>query len=269
MNFRIRPRPPRRLPTSTFLLSFLVANLSAVLAHRPPEQPRPTADGIPRRLLLQQIRVKPEMIDAFVYLQRNETVPALKKAGVAWRDVYQTTAVGRTGLFAFITEISGLKELDETSPVERALGDGYSAYRGKLRAMIEESASSIIRTRPDLSMLGDPSVEPRLGVVARMEIHPGKSREFESWVKQQYLDIVRRSNCRAYWVSQTLLGGPANEYWSLTLGDSFAAFDQSPMMQVLGSDGAEKLTARTGAFISRVEQFIVRYRADMSFRTQQ
>jgi hypothetical protein len=221
--------------------------------------------AVSRRLLLQQVRVKPEMIDQFVYLQRNETVPALKKAGVPWREVYQTTSVGRTGLFAFLTEITSMKEFDGATPVERALGDGYAPYQRRLRAMIQESESSIIRTRPDLSMLPGAQLVPRLAVVTRIETQPGKHQQFESWVRSEYLDVVRKSNCRAFWVSQTLLGGSGTEYWSLTFGDSFAAFDESPMMQVLGSDGPDRLTTRTAGFVARVERWVARYRDDLSF----
>jgi|GEM_PF-1598168 len=223
-------------------------------------QPLPSAS---QRLLLQLVRVKPEMIDRFVYVQRNETVPALKKSGVPWREVYQTTAVGRTGLFAVLTEIRDMEQVDDAAALERALGDGYVQYQRRLRETIQDSEASIIRTRPDLSLLPGDGVVPRLAVVTRLETAPGKHQQFESWLTSEYLAVVRRSNCRAFWVSQTLLGGAGSEYWSLAFGDSFAAFDQSPMMEVFGSGGHD--AARTAEFVSRVERWIARYRDDLSF----
>ena len=225
-------------------------------------QPLPSSS---QRLLLQLVRVKPDMIDRFVYLQRNETVPALKKSGVPWREVYQTTAVGRTGLFAVLTEIRSMEQVDDAAALARTLGDGYAEYQRRLRATIQESEASIIRTRPDLSLLPGNGPVPRLAVVTRLETVPGKHQQFESWVRSDYLDVLRKSNCRAFWVSQTLLGGSGSEYWSLAFGDSFAAFDQSPMMQVFGPGDTDRTAARTAEFVSRVERWIARYRDDLSF----
>jgi hypothetical protein len=225
-------------------------------------QPLPSES---QRLLLQLVRVKPEMVDRFVYLQRNETVPALKKSGVPWREVYQTTAVGHTGLFAILTEIESLEQADDVASLARTLGDGHAQYQRRLRATIQESEASIIRTRPDLSLLPGDGIVPRLAVVTRLEAVPGKHRQFEAWIKSEYLDVVRKSNCRAFWVSQTLLGGAGSEYWSLTFGDSFAAFDQSPMMQVFESGSSDRVAAQTAQLISRVERWVARYRDDLSF----
>jgi hypothetical protein len=225
-------------------------------------QPLP---AVSQRLLLQLVRVKPDMIDRFVFLQRNETVPALKKSGVPWREVYQTTAVGRTGLFAILTEITNMDQVDEAGALARTLGDGYAAYQRRLRATVQESEASILRTRPDLSFLPGNGLVPRLAVVTRLETVPGKHQQFEAWVKSEYLDALRKSNCRAFWLSQTLLGRAGSEYWSLAFGDSFAAFDQSPMTQVFGSGENDRTAARTAEFVTRVERWIARYRDDLSF----
>ena len=67
-------------------------------------------------------------------------------------------------------------------------------------------------------------------------------------------------------MSQTVFGGDANEYVSLTLRDTFADLDKGPIaVQVLGAEGAAKLLQKIPAgTVVRTERSLIRYVPELS-----
>jgi hypothetical protein len=69
-----------------------------------------------------------------------------------------------------------------------------------------------------------------------------------------------------YQVSQTIFGGNANEYITLTMRDSFADLDKGPVIvQALGQEGAQKLMQKmpTGAVVN-LERSLARFVPELS-----
>ena len=84
------------------------------------------------RLLVTEVRVKPEKIAEWLALERNEVVPALKKAGVKRYTVFQTL-VGDTNEFVIVRPLPTFAEFNGGGPLEGALGDKAAALIAKLR----------------------------------------------------------------------------------------------------------------------------------------
>src|SRR5215510_8527269 len=76
------------------------------------QQPAPQV----QRSSVNVVRVKPDMVDAWIDFQEKRTIPALKKAGVVQRDVYQS-AYGPLGEFRIVTPIAKLADRDNPSPI--------------------------------------------------------------------------------------------------------------------------------------------------------
>ena len=71
------------------------------------QQPAPQV----QRSTVNVVRIKPDMVDAWIDFQEKRTIPALKKAGVAQRDVYQS-AYGPLGVFRCVTPMGKLADRD-------------------------------------------------------------------------------------------------------------------------------------------------------------
>jgi hypothetical protein len=66
--------------------------------------------------------VKPDMLTEWIDLQKNEVVPALKKAGVKTRTVYVSGLFGPAGEYATIQPFEKYAEFDGDNPLIKALG---------------------------------------------------------------------------------------------------------------------------------------------------
>src|ERR1017187_10751971 len=78
--------------------------------------------------------VRPDMLTEWVDLQKNEVVPALKKAGEKTRTVYVSGLFGSSYEYVIITPIASFAQFDGDSPILKTLGPVPAARLGeKLR----------------------------------------------------------------------------------------------------------------------------------------
>src|SRR6476620_9131517 len=83
--------------------------------------------------------VKPDMMSEYVALQKSDTIPGLKTAGIEWRDVWRAAVVGNPGTVATVMPLKSLADLDGDPPMKKALGDdGYRAYMEKMNKLIAQ-----------------------------------------------------------------------------------------------------------------------------------
>jgi hypothetical protein len=67
------------------------------------------------------VSVKPEMMLEFQNFMKNTTNPALKKGGLAWREVWQTTgAAGDAFEYVLVSPVGKLAEFDGRARSKRA-----------------------------------------------------------------------------------------------------------------------------------------------------
>src|SRR5258708_39579317 len=71
--------------------------------------------------------VKPDMLTEWVDLQKNEVVPALKKAGQKSRTVYSSGLFGNSYEYVVITPMENFAAFDAGNPLIKVLGEAASA----------------------------------------------------------------------------------------------------------------------------------------------
>jgi hypothetical protein len=218
-------------------------------------------------LSITHVSVKPEMVAEFQNFMKNTTNPALRKGGLKWRNVYQSTNVaGNPFLFVIVTPIEKFAEFDTPNVLEKALGaDGYAAWLQKAGTLVNSVHRFVIRTRPDLSVQGKRTGLPKLGVVASIHVATGRNEDFENYTKNDFLPVIRQAEA-TYLMAQVIFGGDANEYVSLTLRESFAEIDKGPIaVQVLGQEGAQKLFQKVPAgTVTHIERSFIRFVPELS-----
>ncbi len=225
------------------------------------------APAQPGWLSVQVVSVKPDMLTEWQDLQKNETIPALKKGGSKWREAWQTAVFGPSYQYALVSPIDSLVQLDGDSPMLKALGqEGLRTYGVKLRRLIASSRTYGVRPRGDLSYLPQVAGPPKLAVLNFISVAPGRFVEYESYIKNDILPIMKQAKVAGLAVSQTIFGGDGNEYVTATFYDSFAEIDKGPpAVRVLGQEAANKLAQKTAGVVMRVERIIIRFNADLSF----
>jgi hypothetical protein len=250
-----------------------------------PQTPAAKQAG-PQFVMLRIVDVKPEMVSEFIALQKSETIPGLQKAGVEWRDAWRSAAVGSPFTIAFITPLKSFAELDGEGPMQKALGqEGFRAYLQKVAKLAVGTRASILRTRPDLGFKEDSTASagssassgsstnaasqmPKLGVLANVQVVPGRQPDFEAILKGEWVPGLKKANISMYSVSEVVFGGGIGEYYTFTPIANFAQLEKGhPIQQALGEAGLNKLMAKMGPTIRHAERTIIRYDEELSFRT--
>lgn len=190
----------------------------------------PAADqsAAPRqRYRVAETQVKPGLGPAYQEFIKKETLPALQKAGVKTVGYYTSAGLGGAGWFVSIRPVESLAEFDEPNPIVKALGEaGAKAWETKRTQMIAGGRAYIMEARPELSIEMKPNEVAKLVFVTRSSVAPGRATDFENWIKNDTLPIIKKTNPKGYFVSKVGLGGDNNEYHTVIFADTFADYEK-------------------------------------------
>ena len=214
------------------------------------------------------VRVRPDAIDAWRDFQAKQTVPALKKAGVTQRDVYESI-YGVAGEFRIVQPLAKYADRDSPQPpIARALGDAaFREYTDALRKMQLSSVTTIIQGISDASYDPTPNAVYPVLILTRYHVAPGKASDFLADVRGERLAAVKKGQAKRETVSRVQFGGDNNEFRIASFEDKIAALDgPSPLQRALGQDGAAKLTARLAGIVLSTERTVWRRVDAMSIR---
>ena len=250
------------------LFLLVAASAQTAAAQTPAAAPPPPP---PReRLAVMVVNVKPEMVAEFEAMMKNETNPALAKAGVKWRDVWQTAAFGDRFNYYIVRPVEKFADFDGLDPVEKGLGsrEAYAAWLAKAGRMVNSVRTSIMEGYPEMSHVTDMKEAPKMAVVSFVSVTPGRATDYENHLKNEVLPVVKKSDVKGYWVHRTMLGGDANEYVIVTLHDNFAELEKGPpQRRVLGPEGAMKLAQKLPAgTIAHIERVVLRLNMELTYR---
>ena len=255
-----------RSPTRRFALG--IAGLAALAAVAAPVVFTQTPPA-PQLLSLTLITIKPEMVPAYIELQKGTTIPGMQKAGVAWRQTWRTAVFGTPNQFAHVTPIRGFDQYDSPNPLGAALGqEAYQAYLAKVRPMIDSQRVLALRTRPDLSFTAEGAQAQPLAILTIVQVQPTKLLDFEAFIKGEWIAALKKGGGKNYTVVQVLYGGGTTEFHTLVGIDKLADLASHPVAKALGEDGVTKLMVKSGAFASSIERSVMRLDPELSFETK-
>jgi hypothetical protein len=224
----------------------------------------------PARSSVTVVRVKPDMVDAWVDFQTKRTIPALKKAGVTQRDVYRS-AYGQAFEFRIVQPVAKLADRDNpASPIERALGaPAAKEYNDALRKMIASQQTWIIQSMADASFDPDPNAIHKILVLTTTHVAPGRAGDYTNYVRSDLLAAQKKGQAKRFLVSRVLFGGDSNEFRLASFEDKFADLDgDSPVVRALGADGAAKMAQKTVGIVMSSQRVVYVREDALSFRTR-
>jgi len=216
-----------------------------------------------------EISIKPDKLLDYQEFIKKETLPEQKKGGLKWRHTWTTAVFGEGFHYYVVQAMDNFAQYDGQSAIVKALGEaGARDYNEKNRKLIDGVKITAMMARPDLSYETQMSAPPTIAVLSRFSIAPGRTQEFENFLKTDMLPVIRKSGVAGYWVNQTVMGGDGSEYTVLVPFASFADLDKGPpQVRVLGQAGAARLAQKTAGIVLHVERSVIRYLPDLSFET--
>lgn len=218
------------------------------------------------RLLVTQVRVPPGKVGEWLTLQRNEVVPALKKAGIEDYTTYQNV-IGEVTEFVIVRPFA-FAELDEPDPLDRALGAvGAAALRAKLGECTESMHRSIENRHDDLYL--NPGTAAVL-FESRYRAMPGRARDYMAFVRSEMYPVMKQAQADGTFaglsVTTSVQGG---EPGIITLNMHYADFapldGPPPVAKTLGPEGTAAFLAKGAGLITQLDQRILRRLPELSF----
>ncbi len=210
------------------------------------------------------VQIKPELLDEWIELQKNEVIPALKKGGVVTRTVWRTVW-GNSYEFAIATPFEKFAQRDSETPTVIALGQEAAARLGaKIRRCLVNSQSYVSYRIDDLSYI-PPGESPPIAIAARVRIAPDKIPEWEGFIKSNVLPVYKKANAR-YVVSRRNFGANVNDRTLTTYAATFAELEAGSLLtHLLSPDALAKLTSKGASLSSPIETIVRQRQADLSF----
>ncbi|MFN8580871.1 MAG: hypothetical protein U0163_07855 [Gemmatimonadaceae bacterium] len=132
-SFPLFPRSSMQKARPQYFKAAGVVMIALAVVHTPLKAQQPVANT---RSYVQVYRLKPDMVNEWLDLQRTEVVPAQKKAGVTSRTTL-VTQVGNSFEYQILTPFPSWSAMDGDTPLVRALGaEGAAQLNAKLRKCI-------------------------------------------------------------------------------------------------------------------------------------
>lgn len=211
-------------------------------------------------LEIRTMTVKADCVDEWRDAQKNALNPALKKAGVSWREAWQTATFGTTRQVTFVTPIPDFAQYDQENRVQVP----ESALAVLSRCNLDHRVEAVL-LQPDLSKMRDTSKPPKIAIVTVEQLAPGKREEWRDLIRLQVLPAMQKAPSAGYPVLQNIFGGPV-EFLTVEFLDSMSEIDNGPTTRrVLGRDAAAELGRKRRATSTYTERWISRYDPELSF----
>src|ERR1700682_4893445 len=195
-------------------------------------------------------KIKPEKRADFEATQK-EISAAYKQAGVPFRVVWQTM-FGDISEYVPLPPRANFAAMDAPSPVVKALGaDKAADLLRRSSATVNGVTRVATINRADLSTGAGPSGPPAYAVIILTHVAPGRSQEYEAWLKSDYVPAFKKGGGE-YYVEQAIFGGGGPDlYVAAAPVPNMAAIDAGPpTWKSVGVAGAAKLQAKMAGIIT-------------------
>jgi hypothetical protein len=212
--------------------------------------------------------VKSDRVAEWREIQKSQTIPMQQKGGIKSRDTWQSGApFGEGNMFGIVTPIDKFATYDMPPLALRVLGDGPGrVYGDKLAAMTVARRTFAVQDRAELSMPPAPNVKFVAAILADVTIVSGHAAQYEAYLKDDLLPLLKKDNAAGFVVSRTIFGGNANEYHEVTYLTSFADVDKGPAQaRLLNAAQRTAMAAKITPHVEHIERTILRYVPDLSY----
>jgi hypothetical protein len=208
------------------------------------------------------------MITTWDDLQRNELIPAQKKAGLPWRHTLGNGISGQSFTRVTIGPLARFADLDMPGGfITRAVSAEANAnYNAKIRPTILSQRNSIMTLQVNDSIVSNATTMLPLQVVQMFHPGPGKGGEFAASLREDYLPAYKKAGVKDFWVFTTNQGEPGVVLVRPIA--NYAELDKPGLLQQAGltEDQQTKIGARRNATLAGpTETNVFRFIPELSY----
>ena len=183
-----------------------------------------------------------------------------KRGGIKSRDTWQSGApFGDGNTYGVVTPIDKFATYDMPPMALRIMGDAAGrAYQNKLAALTLSRRTFAVQDRAELSMPPAPSAKIVAAILADVTIVSGHQQQYEAYLKDDLLPLLKKDKAVGFVVSRTVFGGNANEYHEVTYLTSFADIDKGPAQaRLLNPTERAAMAAKINPHVANVSRTAV------------
>lgn len=217
--------------------------------------------------LVNEYTIKPGMMNEYLEWAKKEALPLYIKAGI--KEAYFFTTVFGDRAITTFTEMhdsfAALKARNEAFSKNNS-PEALAALTAGANRYIEHTRTFIIESLPELSWRNPnlKSIPPYFRVITR-HLMPQRGRDYEAWLKNDWLPLVKKSDSNGLVVSRMRYGGALNQYTDFTPINDLTDLDQpSKITQMIGAEAVAQIQQKLVGLVERTESRILRLRADIS-----
>ena len=211
-------------------------------------------------------KIRPEMRSEFESVQK-EISATYKQAGAGSRTVWQDF-LGDVNTYTAVTSIPNFAAFDSPNPLDKALGkERADALRKRASSTMTDMRRIVLANKMDLSMVGESYQPLPYAVVAHASALPNRDKEFESWMKQEYVPAMKQGGIKELYTMQVVFGATGGDYVLVVPLPNMAVIDEGhPAWKMEGGRAAaDKMFARGHELARFGEETIVRYVPEASY----
>lgn len=230
------------------------------------------AEVPPQRLLglVNEYTIKPGMMTAYLQWAEKEAIPLYHKAGI--KEAYFFTNIYDSAERNIVTFI----EVHPSFAAIKARNEAFTrnnseatraAWSAKAREFIESTRAYIVEGLPEVSWRNPNLKKPLLYyLVTDRFIAPFRGRDYEAYLKNEYLPLVKKANANGITVTRLRYGGELGHYSVFSGVDDLTELDQpSKITQAAGGqDAIFKMQQKLAGIVQRSESRILRLRLELS-----
>ena len=255
-------------PRAVVLIAVAAVAVAAIVAVSRAQAPAQQG-AQPQRVQVTVIQLRPDMQNTWEDLQKNEMIPAQKKAGLPWRQTFANGASGQGFTRVTIVPLANYAQLDMPGFITRAVSAEANAnYNAKNRQTIASQWTWIQTLQADLSIQSNAATSQPLSVVQTVELLPGKGDDFAASMTQDYLPAYKKAGVKDYWVFNTNQGGPGGERVLVRPIAKYADLDRPGLLAQAGlsEEAQDKIGARRNATLaSGIKTEVFRFIPELSY----
>lgn len=231
-------------------------------------KPADNAPKRPRIGVVGEYTIRPGMMTAYLESAKNVGRPLYLNAGI--KEAYFFT-----NLYGPDRNIVTLIEVHDGFAALQARNEAFTknnsqeardAWSAKVREFITDQRVYIVDELAELSWMNPKLKTPPLyyNVVERF-IAPMRGRDYEAYLKNDYLPMVRKSDSNGIMVSRIRYGGETGHYFVYIPVNDLADLDSpGKITQTMGADAVAKMQQKLVGIVQRSETRMLRLRPELS-----
>ena len=223
------------------------------------------------------VKVKPEKLADFQALTKKWIDANRRFNGDTW--IAMETVYGDGNVYQFTSVRKDYADIDKINEAamaaaNKAFGKEVADKMGRdFQNCLVSSRSELRRRRWDLSRKAPSDAEAYAKLIGEsrvlrtnaVHVRPGRSADFEAYLKEAKEAGEKNANTAPLFVSQVVEGGKGTTFYVTALRSSLGGFDKNPTLRdILGEEGYKKFLQVNAEAVEETQSTLFRFSPELS-----